>query len=125
MLSDAPLVAFIPVSDLASARNFYGETLEIPVTDENPYAVVSDAGGTMVRLTQVEGLQPQAFTIAGWKVADIGAVIDVLVGRGITFLRYDGMAQDARGVWTTPGGDQVAWFSDPDGNTLSLTTFNG
>jgi hypothetical protein len=36
--------------------------------------------------------------------------------------RYEGMGQDERGVWSTPGGDQVAWFLDPDGNTLSLTT---
>ena len=33
------------------------------------------------------------------------------------------MEQDAHGVWTTPGGDRVAWFSDPDGNVLSLTEF--
>jgi hypothetical protein len=39
------------------------------------------------------------------------------------FLRYDGMDQDDNGVWTTPGGDQVAWFADPDGNVLSLTQF--
>jgi hypothetical protein len=35
------------------------------------------------------------------------------------------MNQDESGVWTTPGGDQVAWFTDPDGNTLSLTQFSG
>ena len=31
------------------------------------------------------------------------------------------MNQDSDGVWTTPGGDQVAWFTDPDGHVLSLT----
>jgi predicted enzyme related to lactoylglutathione lyase len=31
--------------------------------------------------------------------------------------------QDGHGVWATPGGDRVAWFTDPDGNTLSLTQF--
>ena len=34
----------------------------------------------------------------------------------------DGLTQDERGVWTTPGGDQVAWFRDPDGNLLSITS---
>ena len=38
-------------------------------------------------------------------------------------LRYEGMDQDGLGVWTTPGGDRIAWFSDPDGSTLSLTQF--
>jgi hypothetical protein len=40
---------------------------------------------------------------------------------GMVFLRYDGMEQDRDSVWTAPGGDKVAWFTDPDGNILSLT----
>ncbi len=116
-------MAFIPVRDLAAARAFYCDSLGLTVTDENPFAVALDAGGTMLRLTQVGGLEPPAFTIAGWEVPDIAAAVDDLVGRGVTFTRYDGMDQDARGIWTTPGGDRVAWFRDPDGNTLSLTSF--
>jgi catechol 2,3-dioxygenase-like lactoylglutathione lyase family enzyme len=46
-----------------------------------------------------------------------------LAARGVTFTRYEGMDQDGDGVWTAPGGDRVAWFTDPDGNTLSLTQF--
>jgi hypothetical protein len=42
----------------------------------------------------------------------------------VTFLRFDGMNQDEDGVWTSPDGAQVAWFSDPDGNTLSVTQFS-
>ena len=124
MLGGAPLMAFIPVRDLEAARSFYGETLGLPVTDENPFAVVLDAGGTMLRLAPVVDLRPQAFTIAGWEVTDIAAAVDALVARGVAFTRYDGMEQDERGIWTTPGGDRVAWFTDPDGNTLSLTTFS-
>lgn len=125
MLGGAPLMAFVPVRDLAAGRAFYGETLGLPVTDENPFAVVLDAGGTMLRVTEVGELQPQPFTIAGWAVPDIEAAVDALVGRGVTFTRYEGMEQDERGIWTTPGGDRVAWFTDPDGNTLSLTGFSG
>jgi len=116
-------MAFIPVRDLAQARTFYGSTLGLAVAEENPYAVVVDAMGTMLRLTQVDELRVQPFTIAGWEVPDVGTVIDALSARGVTFTHYEGMGQDERGIWTTPGGDQVAWFTDPDGNTLSLTTF--
>ena len=123
VLTAAPYMAFIPVSDLASARSFYGEVLGLQVGDENPFAVILNSGGTMLRLTQVENHQPQPFTIAGWEVPDIGATIDALVSRGVTFTRYDDMDQDERGIWITPSGDQVAWFKDPDGNTLSLTRF--
>ena len=42
--------------------------------------------------------------------------------RGVRFERYPGLPQDDRGVWTTPNARaKVAWFKDPDGNTLSLT----
>ena len=115
-------MAFIPVSDLATARLFYVETLGLEVEGENPFAVILNSGGTMLRLTQVENHQPQPFTIAGWEVPDIGATVEALVSRGVSFTRFDGMDQDQQGIWTTPGGDQVAWFKDPDGNTLSLTT---
>jgi hypothetical protein len=32
------------------------------------------------------------------------------------------MDQDDLGVWKSPAGDRAAWFRDPDGNTLSLTS---
>jgi len=125
VLGDAPVMAFIPVRDLAAARAFYGGTLGLPVTDENPFAVVLNAGGTVLRLIEVADLRPQPFTVAGWVVPDIVAAVDALAGRGVTFIRYEGMDhQDERGIWTTPGGDRVAWFKDPDGNTLSLTSFS-
>jgi predicted enzyme related to lactoylglutathione lyase len=50
-------------------------------------------------------------------------MIDGLVARGVRFIRYEGMGQDERGVWTAPDGAMIAWFLDPDGNTLSLTEF--
>jgi catechol 2,3-dioxygenase-like lactoylglutathione lyase family enzyme len=125
VLGDRPLMAFVPVGDLRAARSFYGELLGLRVTEESPYAVVLDAGGTMLRLTPVDGLRPQPFTIAGWVVPDMEASIERLAGRGVGFIRYEGMDQDAKGVWTTPGGDRIAWFKDPDGNTLSLTCFAG
>jgi catechol 2,3-dioxygenase-like lactoylglutathione lyase family enzyme len=59
MLANAPPISFIPARDLAAARGFYGSTLGLPVTDENPFAVVLDANGAMLRLTPVPGLEPQ------------------------------------------------------------------
>jgi len=123
VLGDSPLVAIVPVSDLGGATSFYGDVLGLPVREDGPYAVVLDAGGTMLRLAQVDDLRPQPFTIAGWQVLDMGTSIDGLESRGIHCLRFPGMDQDERGIWLTPSGDQVAWFQDPDGNTLSLTCF--
>jgi catechol 2,3-dioxygenase-like lactoylglutathione lyase family enzyme len=123
MLGDAPLMAFIPVSDVGAAREFYESVLGLTVVDENPFALVVDANGTTLRITPVPDLQPQPFTIAGWVVPDIDAAVAALTARGVAFTHYEGMKQRANGVWASPGGDFVAWFVDPDGNTLSLTTF--
>jgi hypothetical protein len=57
-------------------------------------------------------------------VSDLRATLAGLAARGVPALRFPGIGQDEQGVWTTPGGDLVAWFADPDGNTLSLTQFS-
>jgi catechol 2,3-dioxygenase-like lactoylglutathione lyase family enzyme len=123
MLSDAALMAFIPVSEIELARTFYASTLGFAILDESPFALVIDANGVKLRLTPIPEMQPQGFTIAGWEVADINATIDELSALGVTFQRYEGMEQRPNGVWPAPSGDLVAWFADLDGNVLSLTQF--
>jgi hypothetical protein len=59
--------------------------------------------------------------VLGWEVGDIVQTVDALVAAGVTMQRYDGMAQDERGIWTAPSGDLVAWFGDSEGNNLPLT----
>ena len=119
-LADADLVAFVATTDTARARAFYEGVLGLAVIDDDGFACVVDAHGTTVRITAVPERAPAAYTVLGWKVDDLDATIDRLVSRGVTFLRFDGMEQDDRGAWTAPGGDRIAWFADPDGNTLSL-----
>jgi catechol 2,3-dioxygenase-like lactoylglutathione lyase family enzyme len=123
MLGSGALTAFVGVADLDRAGRFYGGTLGLPLRDESPYALVADAGGTMLRITAVERPVAAPYTVLGWGVADLDAAIDMLVSRGVIFARYDGMQQDGRGAWAAPSGARIAWFADPDGNVLSLTQF--
>ena len=123
MLTSAPAIAFLPSTDLDRSRRFFADVLGLPVVELTAFALVLRAGPTMVRVTKVDDLRVQPFTVFGWQVSDIDGAVADLTGRGVTFLRYDGLAQDGHGVWATPGGDRVAWFTDPDGNTLSLTEF--
>jgi catechol 2,3-dioxygenase-like lactoylglutathione lyase family enzyme len=123
MLESSDLIAFAAAADLARAREFYERTLGLTVVEQNDFACVMDAHGTMLRITAVPVVSTPGYTVLGWRVADIAAVVAGLAGRGVVFLRYDSMDQDEDGIWTTPGGDKVAWFADPDGNVLSLTQF--
>jgi catechol 2,3-dioxygenase-like lactoylglutathione lyase family enzyme len=123
MLQAGDVIAFAASANLGRARAFYEQVLGLPVTEQNDFACVFDANGTMLRVTAVAEVARPGYTVLGWRVADIAATAHGLAGRGVVFLRYDGMDQDDNGVWTTPGGDKVAWFADPDGNVLSLTQF--
>jgi catechol 2,3-dioxygenase-like lactoylglutathione lyase family enzyme len=123
MLDNCEVIAFAAATDLDQARDFYQGTLGLSLIDQNPYACVFDVGGTMLRVTAVAEVATPGYTVLGWRVDDIDAVIAGLRSRGVSFTRYEGVGQDDRGIWTTPNGDRIAWFTDPDGNTLSLTEF--
>jgi catechol 2,3-dioxygenase-like lactoylglutathione lyase family enzyme len=121
MLESSDLVAFVAATDLARARVFYEQTLGLRVLEHNDFAVVLDARGTMLRVTAVGQVAHAGYTVLGWRVQDVAASVRALAERGVTCLRFEGMSQDDDGIWTTPSGAKVAWFADPDGNTLSLT----
>lgn len=121
MLGSEKIIAFVATTGAARAREFYEGVLGLRVVSDDPFALVLDAGGTMLRLQKVSEHRPAPFTVLGWAVADIRAAVEGLRAAGVTFERFPGMDQDERGIWTAPGGARVAWFKDPDGNTLSLT----
>jgi catechol 2,3-dioxygenase-like lactoylglutathione lyase family enzyme len=123
VLTSRDVIAFAASADLVRARAFYEGVLGLVFVEQNDYACVFDAHGTMLRVTAVAEVATPGYTVLGWRVDDIDAMVDALTGAGVVFARYDGMGQAPNGVWTGPGGDKVAWFRDPDGNTLSLTEF--
>lgn len=123
MLGSSHVVAFVAATSLDRARAFYERVLGLPVAEHDEFACVLDANGTMLRITAVPEVARAGYTVLGWRVDDITAVVRDLTGKGVAFRRFDGLEQDDDGIWTAPGGARVAWFSDPDGNTLSLTQF--
>lgn len=124
LLADSDLVAFVPAVDLTTSRHFYEDTLRLRLlADQSPLGYVFDANGTMLRVTAVPALVPAEYTVLGWAVPNIAGTVDELHDRGVDFLVFEGLPQDERAIWTAPGGDQIAWFSDPAANTLSLTQF--
>ena len=122
MLAQAPIIGFVPSSDLVRSEHFYAGKLGLAIEDKNPFAIVFTApGGSSIRCIQAPPFTPQAFTVLGWEVPDIHAAVKSLKGKGVAPILYPHFEQSPDGVWTAPGGDQVAWFHDPDNNILSLS----
>jgi catechol 2,3-dioxygenase-like lactoylglutathione lyase family enzyme len=121
-LREQRLIAFVATRDPDRAKKFYRDTLGLGLmSEELPFALVFDAHGTMLRVTIVTELKPAGYTVLGWQAANIVAAARSLQENGVQFERYQGMQQDELGIWTAPGGAKVAWFKDPDGNTLSIS----
>ena len=121
-LSDSEMMAFVATINPKRAKEFYENTLGLRlVSDELPFALVFDLRGTMLRVTVVQELTPAPYTVLGWKVPDINTAAQALRRTGVVFQRHPGMEQDESGIWASPSGAKVAWFKDPDGNTLSIS----
>jgi catechol 2,3-dioxygenase-like lactoylglutathione lyase family enzyme len=120
-LGSAQLMAFAGATDLDCAREFYEGVLGLELEQQDSFACQFRSGDTRLRVTRVDEVGPAAYTVLGWLVPDIEAAIHELAGRGVGFERYEGVRQDELGAWSAPSGARVAWFRDPDGNTLSLT----
>ncbi len=117
-------IAFIPTNNPEAARAFYETTLGLTFESDDNFALVFRVGpGTpMLRVVRTGPFTPAQFTIFGWETDDIASTIEALAAKGIEFLRFSFFEQDALGIWTAPNGNKVAWFKDPDGNTLSLSS---
>jgi catechol 2,3-dioxygenase-like lactoylglutathione lyase family enzyme len=123
MLGSCKLVAFIAARDLGRAKAFYRDTLGLRMVSEDEFALVFDAAGTMLRIARVQEVAAAEYTVLGWQIPDIVRMAKNLQKAHVTLQRYPGMPQDELGIWTSPSGARVAWFKDPDGNTLSITQF--
>ena len=123
ILGSQKLVAFVATRDPSRAKEFYRDTLGLPLVSEDEFALVFDTAGTMLRVTRVQELAAAKYTVLGWQVRDIFQTAKDLQRAHVTLERFPGMQQDEFGIWNSPSGARVAWFKDPDGNTLSITQF--
>ena len=120
-LAESTVVGFIPSTDLNVAREFYSDVLGLELSQSDEYALEYRMKGAKLRVAKVNELSLKRHTIFGWEVADIDHAVASLAGIGVRFERFDGMSQNEQGVCSFPGGGKVAWFRDPEGNTLSIT----
>ncbi|MCU1254719.1 MAG: Glyoxalase/bleomycin resistance protein/dioxygenase [Candidatus Angelobacter sp.] len=121
MLSASKLIGFVPTRDWKRSREFYEGKLGFQFVSDDQFALVMQAGESMIRIAKAADFTPAQYTVMGWEVADIEAMVKWLGGRGVVFEKYPFVQDQESGIWTTPNGDKVAWFKDPDGNVLSLS----
>lgn len=121
-LRGAEMVGFIVTNDAAKCRAFYEGRLGFRFASEDPFAIVFDAHGRMIRAQKAspQGFVARQGTVLGWNVADIEATATDLAAAGVALERFGFPGQDERGIMTFPDGARVAWFKDPDGNVLSV-----
>jgi catechol 2,3-dioxygenase-like lactoylglutathione lyase family enzyme len=123
MLRDTKAFSGFSVDDLQKAKQFYGETLGLQVSEDNGLLTLHISGGSNVLVYPKDNHVPATFTILNFPVDDIDKTVDELVARGVSFERYDGFQQDERGIArgiASGQGPDIAWFKDPAGNILSV-----
>ena len=123
-LSRYKVGAGLAVSDMARAREFYEGKLGLSVgIDSGDNVQYRCAEGTVLHVyLSPKHAGKSTATLAGWDVDDVERVVDELTSKGVTFERYDEgtIITDERGIAAFEGGAKVAYFRDPDGNTLSI-----
>lgn len=121
MLATSKLMGFVPTKDSKKAREFYEGKLGFQFVSDDDFALVVKAGDTMIRVSKARDFTPAPYTVLGWEVKDIEAIVRWLKGRGVAFEKYLFVQDQDLGIWTAPSGDRVAWFKDPDGNVLGVS----
>jgi catechol 2,3-dioxygenase-like lactoylglutathione lyase family enzyme len=121
MLAVGKVVGFVPTKDSQAARAFYEGKLGFQFVSEDQYALVLRADQSTIRIAKGQNFTPAPYTVLGWEVLNIRAVVTWLKERGVILENYPFVQDRELGIWTTPAGDQVAWFKDPDGNVLSVS----
>lgn len=114
-------IAYVYTTDRERTLGFYRDTLGFALHSSDGYGDYFDLGGALLRLTVIKDHKPSEHPVLGWAVEDARSTVETLSAKGIKFSIYDGMGQDALGIWTSPDGkSKIAFFNDPDGNALML-----
>ncbi len=121
MLQDSKAFSGFSVNDIQQAKQFYGRTLGLKISESHGLLHLHLAGGTTVLVYPKPNHTPATFTILNFPVDNVDEAVDQLTQRGVRFEVYDeaGLKTDARGVFRGDG-PVIAWFKDPAGNILSV-----
>ena len=122
MLTNAPIVPYIPVADVARARKFYEGTLGFKPKEEYAGGVIYECGnGSWVFMYPSAGAGTSKASTAFWAVKDVAAEVAELKARGVVFEEYSMPGIQTVNSIATGGGAKTAWFKDSEGNILAVS----
>jgi len=108
------------VNDLQKAKEFYGRTLGLEVSESAEGLELHPGGNLDVFIYPKPNHTPASFTVLNFLVDDIESAVDELKKTGVRFEEYEGeIKTDEKGIHRN-GGPSIAWFKDPAGNILSV-----
>jgi predicted enzyme related to lactoylglutathione lyase len=120
MFKDTHAFSGFSVDDLQRAKEFYGQTLGLDVSEEMGMLQLKVAGGANILVYPKDNHTPATFTILNFPVDDIEQAVDDLTAAGVRFEQYEGdLETDEKGIFRGQGPN-IAWFKDPAGNILSV-----
>src|ERR1043165_2153471 len=93
-LAATPLIAFLATANPTRSRAFFEDLLQLRFISDEPFALVFECNGTMLRIQKVDSVQPVPYTSLGWQTESILQLIRNLTDRGVQFERYQGIDQD-------------------------------
>ena len=126
MLEDSKAFSGFAVPDVEKAKEFYGKTLGLKVSEDHGMLRLHLSGGNNVLVYPKPNHVPATFTILNFPVDDIDQAVDKLSKRGVHFEIYDkpDLKTDQKGIMRGKG-PTIAWFKDPAGNILSVLESEG
>ena len=120
MFKDTKAFSGFSVNDIGKAKEFYGQTLGLEISEAHGMLTLKIAGGSRIVIYPKPNHAPATFTILNFPVDDIEKAVDGLSGRGVRFEHYEGdLKTDEKGIHRGEG-PKIAWFKDPAGNILSV-----
>ena len=124
MFKDSNAFSGFSVDDLSKAKDFYGQTLGLEVSEiERAIGLLELqlATGARVLIYPKPNHTPATFTILNFPVDNVEQAVDELISRGVRFEHYDeeDLKTDEKGI-SRGEGPTIAWFRDPAGNILSV-----
>jgi predicted enzyme related to lactoylglutathione lyase len=124
MLNNSKAFSGFSVNDIAKARQFYGQTLGLDVSENMGLLTLNLSGGNRVIIYPKPNHAPATFTVLNFPVDNIETAVDQLGKKGVIFEKYDmpDLKTDKKGIAHSPEGKgpDIAWFKDPAGNILSV-----